>query len=90
MNQDKQNPFFRSPDLKISSFIYAKHPELFHGIERHGRQCWFIFSNPSGQCEQLQQAYYSNTAVVSVRAFTEAERTLKDLIFSAERRGYGT
>ncbi|MBI1833747.1 MAG: hypothetical protein HYR90_02885 [Candidatus Andersenbacteria bacterium] len=90
MNQADKNRSFRTPDLKIGSYVYAEHPELFQGVERQGRQCWFVFSNPDGQCERLQQAFYNNSGMVSVRAFTEAERTLKDLIFSAERRGYAT
>jgi hypothetical protein len=88
MNQPNSNHLFRTPDLKIGSYVYAEHPELFQGIKRRGRQCWFVFTNPEGQCEKLQQAFYNSTGVVSVRAFTEAERLLKDLIFSAERNNY--
>lgn len=71
---------FSTKDLYLGGMIYAKGAK-FVGIERQGNVCWFVFENKAF-CEDLQQQFYARTAEVNAKGFTEAIRTLKELVFS--------
>jgi hypothetical protein len=72
-------PQFQTKDLYLASYLYAKNAK-FIGIERHSKQCYFLFGSKS-YCEDLQQEYFAKTGQVVGKEFADAIRTLKDLLF---------
>lgn len=72
---------YRVKDLYLAAYLYGEGLEL-HGVEREGKVCWFSFTNKE-QCEELVSLYWKNQAVSKVKSFTDAIRTLKDLIYSS-------
>ncbi len=71
---------FQTKDLYLASYLYAKEAKFIR-IERSGRQGYFIFENKE-QCEQLQQEYFGKQGQVIGKDFSDAIRTLKDLLFA--------
>lgn len=70
-------PNSRIKDLYLAAFVYSKNKQLV-GIERDGRICWFIFQD----CEELISEYWKDAAIGKIKSYTDAIRTLKDLIYS--------
>lgn len=71
---------FQTKDLYFASYLYAKGAKFIR-VERNGRQCYFIFED-NLLCEELQQGYFSRRGEVVGKDFSDAIRTLKDLLFS--------
>lgn len=69
-------------DLYLSALLYAKGAKLLK-VNRQGRVCWFIFGNKA-LCEQYQQQYFAKAVDVNAKDYTDALRTLKDLVFAEE------
>ncbi|OGG13785.1 hypothetical protein A2773_01525 [Candidatus Gottesmanbacteria bacterium RIFCSPHIGHO2_01_FULL_39_10] len=74
------NNSFVTKDLYLSALLYAKGVKL-QKIDRQGRVCWFVFEDKS-QSEQLRQKFITKSIDVNARDFTDALRTLKDLVFA--------
>ena len=72
---------YRVKDLYLAAYLYGEGLEL-RNVERLGKVCWFIFSEKE-KCEELVGLYWKNQAVSKVKSFTDAIRTLKDLIYSS-------
>lgn len=72
---------YRVKDLYLAAYLYCEGLEL-SGVEREGKVCWFSFANKV-RCEELVGLYWKNQAVSKVKSFTDAIRTLKDLIYSS-------
>mgnify|MGYP001606342693 CR=1 len=73
---------FLTKDLSLASLCYAK-GALFAGIDRDDRTCWFIFENKQ-LCETLQQQFFAKSIDVNAKEYSDALRTLKNLIFSVD------
>lgn len=71
---------YQTKDLYIASFLYAK-DVTFTGINKEGRNCTFLFED-SDTCKKLVLLQFQGKAEVNARAFIEAIKTLKSLIFS--------
>jgi hypothetical protein len=67
-------------DLYEASFLYAKGVNLIE-LRDAGKYMWFVFENQN-RCENLAQEYWSGSAVINAKALTDAQRTLKDRLFS--------
>lgn len=77
--QNKNNSFI-TKDLYLSALLYAKGVKL-QKIDRQGRVCWFVFADKDlGQ--ELQQKFIAKTVDVNAKEYTDALRTLKDLVFA--------
>jgi len=76
---------FVSRDLYLSAFLYAK-GATFKGISRENKICWFLFEDKEF-CKTLQSQFFSKTAQVNAKEYSDAIKTLKDLVF-AETRGF--
>jgi hypothetical protein len=72
---------YSSKDLSIASLFYAKKIP-FLGIDRAGNVCWFNFEQKE-LCEKLQQQFYSKSIDVNAKDYSDAMRTLKNLLYSA-------
>lgn len=72
---------YRVKDLYLAAYLYGEGLEMC-GIEREGRVCWFTFVNKK-RCEELAILYWKNQASSKIKNFTDAIRTLKDLIYSS-------
>ena len=73
--------FQRVKDLYLAAFFYSEGLEL-RNVEREGKVCWFLFSDKN-KCDQLTNLYWKNQATSKTKSFTDAIRTLKDLIYSS-------
>jgi len=67
-------------DLYLASLWYAKGLKM-SGIRRDGMQCWFTFVDKSA-CEQMTSKYYSKEEMVIAKDYTDAIKTLKNLLFT--------
>ena len=70
---------FSTKDLYLAGVIYSKGIR-FQGIQREGKVCWFLFENKD-LCEKVQQKFFAKSVDVNAKDFSDALRTLKDLIF---------
>ena len=70
---------FRSRDLLESSLLYASQIKLSR-LDKEGGRVWFVFEDKE-KCETLARAYWNKEATVNAKAYSDALRTLKDLIF---------
>ncbi len=80
MQLQNNHNLFVSKDLYLSALCYAKGLKL-ERIERQGRVCWFLFVDKK-LGEQLQQDFFTKTAEVNAKDYSDALRTLKDLVFA--------
>ena len=80
MNNNMTIDSFRSKDLAESAFLYASGAKLIKSDNENGK-VWFIFADKSC-CEKLTATYWSKQAVVNAKEFSDAIRTLKDIIFN--------
>ena len=71
---------YRSKDLYESALLYASDKKLL-STEKEDNRVWFIFEDKDS-CEELSTAYWNKTAQVEAKAFADALRTLKDMIFN--------
>ena len=72
---------FTTKDLNLAAYLYASGQDLA-GVERQGTVCWFLFAQRV-HCEELATAYWNGKAECGVRLFVDAQRVIKDIIFSA-------
>lgn len=78
--QNQNNNLFVSKDLHIAALCYAKGLKLDR-IERQGRVCWFLFVDKK-RGEKLQQDFITKSVDVNAKDYSDALRTLKDLLFA--------
>ena len=78
---DSNNSLYRTKDLYLASLIYASNERLVK-MESGGKHYIFVFQD-SERCEAIASSYWQNVCLINAKAFTDAIRTLKDLIFSA-------
>ena len=71
---------FLTKDLQLAGLLYAK-GVTFVGVNRNGKLCWFVFENHQ-LCERLQQQFFSKSVVINAKDYSDALRTLKDLVFA--------
>lgn len=69
----------RVKDLYLAAFLYSEGLEI--ELERVGNVCWFVFQDEA-KCRNLTSLYWQNKAVSKIKSYTDAIRTLKDLIYS--------
>lgn len=73
---------FLTKDLQLAGLLYAKGVP-FIGVNRNGRLCWFVFENYD-VCETLQRKFFAKAIDVNAKDYSDAIRTLKDLVFANE------
>ena len=78
-NMDSKAPL-KVKDLATASFLVASGIPVVD-IEREGKTCYFIFKGRERALE-LCREFWSGNALVNAKAFSDATRSLKDLIFS--------
>ncbi len=71
---------YRLKDLYLAAYLYSEGLELAN-VNKEGRVCWFSFSDRK-KCELLINLYWKNQAISKIKSYTDAIRTLKDLIYS--------
>lgn len=74
------NQLYRVKDLYLAAYLYSQKVELVD-VERSDAVCWFLFKDLL-KCEQLAKEYWTSKGSVIAKEYTDALRTLKDLIFS--------
>ena len=73
---------FKTKDLYEASLCIAEGMTLDR-MEKVGNVCWFIFVEQKS-CEDLMTAYWNGQALTNARAYANAIRNLKDMIFAKE------
>ena len=76
----KMENYYRTKDLSEASFLYAS-GKRFLNLEKDNGKVWFIF-NDKTSCEDLAGSFWRKEATVNAKEFSDAIRTLKDLIFN--------
>jgi len=74
---------FLTKDIFLASFLITNSKKLI-GLKPEGRVFWFVFSDKDS-CEQITMKFWNGEGMVSARAFVDAYRNLKDMIFSQGR-----
>jgi hypothetical protein len=82
MNMDN---VYRTRDLSLASYLYASKKKLIGLEEDSGRKFLFVFED-TASCQKLVDSFWRREAVVNVKDFSDAMRSLKDLIYSSENR----
>lgn len=67
-------------DLPCAAFLVASGLPV-SDVEREGRTCYFVFADRERALE-LCKGFWSGSATVNAKGFSEATRSLKDLVFS--------
>lgn len=80
MHLQNSDNLFVSKDVYLSALCYATGMKLVK-IERQGRVNYFLFADRK-RGEKLQQDFFTKTAEVNAKDYSDALRTLKDLLFS--------
>lgn len=75
--------FYRTKDLSLASFLYASNKKLLE-FYKENAIVYFIFEDKRS-CEELVSSFWQKTAMINVKEFVDASKTMKDLIFNAER-----
>lgn len=72
---------FRTCSLSVIALLLASglHPEK---TERTGAKRVFFYFPNLKKCQELEQKFYGNCAMVSAKAYVEAMEEAKDIIFS--------
>jgi hypothetical protein len=78
-----KNPY-RTKDLSETAFLYASGKRLITTENDSGR-VWFAFEDRLS-CNDLVDSFWRKEATVNAKEFSDAIRTLKDLIFNKERK----
>jgi hypothetical protein len=71
---------YKTKDLYEASLLYCKKLE-FKGMKRDAQVCWFKFGNKI-ECKRLSEDFWAKKARVDAKSYSEAVRSLKDMIFS--------
>ena len=71
-------------DLYEAAFLYALDSSYLSEIDRTGRIFAFVFSG--NDLEKILKEFYSRKATVIAKDYSDAIRTLKDMIFAEFRR----
>ncbi len=75
---------YKTKDLSEASFLYASHQKLIRLEEDTGRY-YFVFEDRS-TCQKLIDTYWRKEATVDAKELLDSLRSLKDRIFSMQRR----
>ncbi len=67
-------------DVYEASLLYANRLKLID-VSRVDSVCWFVFQGKDKAAE-LSRKFWSREAKVDAKAYAEAVKTLKDLIFA--------
>lgn len=78
--KEEMEMIYSTKDLSEASFLYASGKKLTK-LHKDGKRVWFIFDDRLS-CEKLVNAFWSKEAVVNAKEYSDAIRTLKDLIFN--------
>ena len=71
---------YQVKDIYVAALLYASQLKLLR-LDRSGSSCWFIFRDRA-RAESLSDKYWTREADVNAKAYAEAVRSLKDMIFS--------
>lgn len=83
MENNMEN-YYRTKDLAEASFLYASGVKLIRSETDNGR-VWFLFSDKN-TCNKLTGSFWGREAMVNAKAYADANRSLKDVIFNKEDR----
>ena len=75
-----QNNLYRTKDAQIAAMLYTKGQHLAD-VERINGTCFFVFENARA-CEDLARNFWKKGVNGNLKDFSDAMRTVKDLIFS--------
>lgn len=74
---------FKTRDLYEAAFLYASEVKLLT-LKAEGREFWFIFE--SKESGELSGEYWRGEGNIAPKKYSDAIRSLKDLIFSRKEK----
>ena len=75
---------YKTGDLSEASYLMACGKKLADVIFK-GKKATFMFGDTDQECHGLVMDYWNGTAMVNAKMFADAQRTLKDIIFTHDR-----
>jgi len=75
----KTMEIYKTRDLFEAAFLYGSHHDLIRVDQDEGERCWFVFD---AECKSIALTYWQGRATVNAKDYSDAIRTLKDIIFS--------
>ncbi len=79
-----ESGIYRTRHLYEASALYSLDVP-FLKIEESDRVCWFLFQR-SEHCEAVVSRFWSRQLTGDLKAYADAIKTMKDLIFGKERQ----
>lgn len=71
---------YPTKDFYEAALLYASGVKLI-SCDKVDKVCWFLFS-PRGKAESLAKKYWSKEVDVNAKVYSEAIRSLKEIIYS--------
>ncbi len=71
---------YQTRDIYETAFLYASRLKLID-VQRTDSICWFVFSDQN-KAEELSRKFWSREAKIDAKTYSEAIRTLKDMLYS--------
>ena len=81
------NLFYETRDLYEASAIRSLNHSVID-VKKEDGVCYFVFDNKQ-DCEDIVNDYRNRKLTVNAKSFTESIKTMKNFIYSGERRVYG-
>ena len=76
---------YKTKDLPEAAFLLSQVDVRFVGLEPRTQTSYFFCFAPANRCQSLSFDFLSGKALVNARAYADAIRRCKDLVFSRER-----
>ena len=80
MERMERKSTLKLKDLQCAAFLVASGLPI-SDVERDGRVCYFVFENREKALE-LCKSFWVGSGTISAKTFSDATRSLKDLVFS--------
>lgn len=75
---------FKTKEMFVAAFLLCKGSVRYLGLERiDARSYYFVFS-PHDKCQKLATDFLSGNGLVRARAYADAVRRAKELVFGVE------
>jgi hypothetical protein len=78
---------YRTADLPEAAFLLSQPDTRFIGLEPRNERSYFFCFSPPARCQQLAMEFVSGVGTVNARAYADAMKRCKDLVFGYQRNG---
>ena len=80
MNLNSPQGVYQTKDLYLASLLFTQHLKLIKLVKQENF-FWFVFEDKT-KAEELSALFWNRNVLVDAKAYAEAVRCLKDMIFA--------